>query len=151
MKRVNVRDARGKATEVYVGRGSYARKGHVLSNPYKVTAHTVAGHMLAVGHYRRWLWTQIQNKNKFILRALEAMGPETVLLCHCKDNMPCHGDIIIKAWHYCWEQGIIPPPVTAWEAPDRTKPRTAPILFAVTETQPYTSRPTYNRKNERVA
>lgn len=147
MKRIPLRDARGKQTEVYVGRPVYAgngrraRNGHILSNPFPLKSRDVLGHMEATDKYRHWLWKLIKERNKPILKALAALTPDSVLLCYCASNMACHADIIIKAWTYCFEQGLLRPAyVTPWSAMDRTKLRTAPILFAVTDKQTYTTK-----------
>ena len=129
MHRIPCKHARGKAEEVYVGRGFGTRKGSALANPYRLTAHTTAGHLLAVGKYRRWLWTQITNRNQHILEALRALRPESVLLCHCPTNMPCHADVIIKAWAWAHETGRIPAPKSSW-------PRPAPVTHRLITDRP---------------
>lgn len=147
MKRIPLRDARGKQTEVYVGRpvyaakGKRARNGHILSNPFRPDAKDNVGASFAcVDKYRHWLWKRIKERNKPIMKALAALTPDSVLLCYCASNKPCHADIIIKAWTYCWEQGLLPAYSSPWEYPFPRKLGTAPILFAVTDKQTYTTK-----------
>jgi hypothetical protein len=80
---------------LYIGRANrYAQlAASPLANPFKAKDYGRGG---TLGHYRRWLWAQIQAGNQEVLTALRAITPESVLVCYCKPG-PCHGDIVKAA------------------------------------------------------
>jgi hypothetical protein len=82
---------------LYIGRANptVGFVASALANPFKVK--DFGGQRGAtLGHYRWWLWGQIQAGNEAVLKALKAITPETVLVCYCKPG-PCHGDVVKKA------------------------------------------------------
>jgi len=56
--------------------------------------------------YRKWLWGEIQARNPRILDALAELHEEDEVGCWCSPKA-CHADVVVKAWKYCKEQGLI--------------------------------------------
>lgn len=80
---------------LYIGRANgYAQlEASPLANPFKVRQYGRGG---TLGHYRRWLWEQIQTENQEVLAALRSITESSVLVCWC-DPLPCHGDVVKAA------------------------------------------------------
>ena len=77
--------------EIYIGRGG--RCGlppSIWANPFK--AKSAGGKARAVQRYRAWL---PQQPHFHLLYTLT----NTTLICHCSLREPCHGDVLIHAWH----------------------------------------------------
>lgn len=83
---------------IYIGRGT------PLGNPFTVAEHGLD----ALKLYRKWLWKQIREGDEAVLRAMRAIDPQTHLMCSCKPR-PCHGDVVVRAWAWMREQGLLTP------------------------------------------
>jgi hypothetical protein len=86
---------------LYIGRANHyaGLPESPLANPYKARDYGRGGTLppgSTLGHYRRWLWQQIQAGDPAVLAALRAIDEQTVLVCWCAPN-PCHGDVIKAA------------------------------------------------------
>ena len=81
---------------VYIGRANnYAKLPQSpLANPFK--AKDFGGRGQALPHYRQWLWKCIEAGDVVVLQALQAIDPQSVLICWCKPG-PCHGDVVKAA------------------------------------------------------
>lgn len=73
-----------------------------LGNPFTVAEH--GDHALDL--YRRWLWEKIQARDPEVLRELAAIAPGEHLVCSCKPR-PCHGDVVVRAWAWVRETGVV--------------------------------------------
>jgi hypothetical protein len=80
----------------YIGRGT------PLGNPYTVAKHGQA----ALDLYRRWLWQKICDRDPVVLAELRRIEPGSLLVCSCKPR-PCHGDVVVRAWAWIREQGLV--------------------------------------------
>jgi hypothetical protein len=88
---------------VYIGRGWKGFPCSPLHNPYTLREHGSKAFDL----YRRHLWAKVQARDSAVMGALKSIGPESRLVCWCKDENGygrCHGDIVVKAWEYLREQ-----------------------------------------------
>jgi hypothetical protein len=122
----NVRDANNKEKHlnVYIGYlitdpyGKVIRKASPLNNPFRImNRNDQAQRDESIQKYKSWLWTHIKNRDDAhsakIWEALRSLRPDSILLCHCYPNYrPCHGEIIVKAWHWAHTQGLITPVYT---------------------------------------
>lgn len=80
----------------YIGRGT------PLGNPYLAKD----GVDEALKRYRSWLWQKIRSNDQAILEEMRAITPATLLVCSCKPR-PCHGDVVVRAWVWMRDQGIL--------------------------------------------
>jgi hypothetical protein len=80
----------------YIGRGT------PLGNPFTVDDHGPE----ALELYRRWLWSKIVGRDASVLKELASIQPEEHLVCSCKPR-PCHGDVVVRAWIWAKDKGII--------------------------------------------
>ncbi len=102
---LHVRMAKAKAkyegrTVLYVGRGL----GSPLANPFREGDGDERAEVIE--KYRRWIWAKIQAKDKKVLDALAEISEDAILACWCAP-LPCHSNVIWKAWKWCKEQKII--------------------------------------------
>lgn len=80
----------------YIGRGT------PLGNLYTVSEHGER----ALELYRMWLWDKIHRSDAAVCAEMQAITPETLLVCSCKPR-PCHGDVVVRAWSWMRENGMI--------------------------------------------
>lgn len=80
---------------VYVGRGA-----SVLGNPFTLEKHGSR----ALELYRDHLFGAIEKRDEVILAALNAIGPDAVLVSSCAPR-PCHADIVVEAWEWLAGKG----------------------------------------------
>ncbi len=73
-----------------------------LGNPYTVAEHGSA----AMDLYRTWLWDKIRQKDAAVCAEMRAITPETLLVCSCKPR-PCHGDVVVRAWSWMRDKGLL--------------------------------------------
>ena len=83
-------------------RWRYIGRGKPLGNPFTVKEHGEA----ALDLYRRWLWDKIQARDPSVLAELRQIGPDTALVCSCAPR-PCHGDVVVRAWAWIRDQGLL--------------------------------------------
>jgi hypothetical protein len=53
--------------------------------------------------YRAWLMRQIRERDRGVMRALQRIGPKSVLMCTCKrpdGTGLCHGDVVVRCWRW---------------------------------------------------
>ena len=81
---------------LYIGRENKngGLKTSPLGNPFKAAAY--GGRGATLPYYKMWLWQQMQRGNPDVMRALQAIRDNSVLVCWCKPE-PCHGDVVRKA------------------------------------------------------
>ncbi len=101
MQIVNVKSLGGvraarQAGVVYCGRGS------PLGNPFRVGKDGTREEVIA--KFRVWLWEQLKGGNAEVQAALDALGEDSVLGCHCAPR-PCHAAVIARAWAYWSREG----------------------------------------------
>lgn len=77
--------------------GIYCGRPSVLGNPFPMRK--VEDRDEVIEQYRKWLWEQIQTKNKEVMDKLNQMNKDTVLGCWCSPKR-CHLEVIIKAWNW---------------------------------------------------
>lgn len=88
----------------YIGRGGKGKKQSALANPFKIGVD--GNREECIAKYRKWLWVQIQNKNKGVLDELDFIRENKPdLVCFCAP-LPCHGDVIIRCvnWMECYNE-----------------------------------------------
>lgn len=95
---VNKRNHTPSPSDVYVGRPS------PLGNPFSHQTGTLARYRTAnrteaIESYRHWLAHELKAKNLQVIKALEALTPDSTLVCWCAP-LPCHADVIARA--YAW-------------------------------------------------
>lgn len=83
-------------------RSRYIGRGTPLGNPFTVAEHGMA----ALDLYRRWLWNKIQGADPSVMAEMRAITPMTKLVCSCAPR-PCHGDVVVRAWKWMRDQGMI--------------------------------------------
>jgi hypothetical protein len=82
-----VRAARA-AGVVYCGRAS------PLGNPFRIGRDGTRDEVIA--RFRVWLWERLRDGDAEVQAALDALGEESVLGCHCAPR-PCHAEVIARA------------------------------------------------------
>src|SRR5712692_1171667 len=93
---------------VYIGRGTPLGNNwsHV---PNTAAQYQAASREEAVGHYRQWLWKEVQNGKGPAFQALEqlqvraAKGENISLVCSCSPQL-CHGDVVKSAIEHLVER-----------------------------------------------
>jgi hypothetical protein len=84
---------------VYVGRPT------PLSNPYRFQPGDTREALLE--QYRRWLWQKLRENDWRVLLQLRSITEETALVCSCAPRS-CHADVIVRAWQWAREKGLVP-------------------------------------------
>lgn len=115
VKRVCIKDIEFNKDCFYIGRGSKytGLPQSILANPYKIGQDGTREEV--VQKYRCWLWEQIQSNTKaketlnWLLTDIkfrQELGYEPLkLVCWCKEDEKCHGDIIIRCLN--WMEDIV--------------------------------------------
>ena len=127
IKRVSVKDKVSVENVVYIGRANktYSLSPNLLANPYVIGKDGDRDEV--VEKYRRWLWSNIKEeleskdisypnyRNKVFaeLKRLQILAREInvnniinstdnslTLMCWCKSNEKCHGDVIINCLNW---------------------------------------------------
>ena len=77
--------------EVYIGRGQprWGLERSKWGNPFRLGQ----GRRDAISRYRYWVRHQPN-----LIKSLPSLTNMT-LVCHCKPNEKCHGDVLIEEWH----------------------------------------------------
>lgn len=83
---------------LYIGRGT------PLGNPFRHEEHGDATLEL----YRRHLWAAIKANDRAVLDELASITEAHHLVCSCSPR-PCHGDIVVRAWEWCRDRGMLRP------------------------------------------
>jgi hypothetical protein len=78
---------------LYIGRGT------PLGNPFTVANYGSS----ALELYRRWLWDRLAARDSAVLAEMSRITDAHYLVCSCKPR-PCHGDVVVAAWHWLREQ-----------------------------------------------
>jgi hypothetical protein len=89
---INRHHYRGRALpepNVYIGRGT------PLGNE---VSRREDGEQVAMRRYRAWLWAKVEERDPYVLGALNAISPEHHLVCSCAPSF-CHGDVIVEVWY----------------------------------------------------
>lgn len=81
--------------------GRYIGRGTPLGNPF-----TVQEHDDALERYKRWIWDKIQRQDASVLAEMKTITPQTLLVCSCKPR-PCHGDVVVAAWSWMRDNGLL--------------------------------------------
>ena len=89
---------------VYVGRANQGLPQSPLANPYSIRQAGSRENVIEL--YRSWLWLQIRHKSTRILNALKQLDEDSVLVCWCHP-LPCHAQVIERAWQYCKDEGLL--------------------------------------------
>ena len=96
--------------DIYIGRPS------ILGNPYSHKTGTLALYRTAtateaVVSYATWLKIKIVSKDPEILRALQEIQDDSILVCWCKSpqnpEAPCHGSVLWKARNWAKKEKYI--------------------------------------------
>ena len=99
MRRRHVRSvATRRPTQVYIGRRWAGEARSPLANPYRIGRD--GDRATVVAKYRVWLWAQIRGGNPAVraeLRRLAALGDTLEVLCWCRADQACHGDVVLGA------------------------------------------------------
>lgn len=83
---------------VYIGRTCRDfPQGSPLHNPYRRQGQPRGS---TLDDYRRHLYRQIRQGNPAILRALQSLSDDSVLVCWCPQPGPCHGHVVSQAWRW---------------------------------------------------
>lgn len=82
---------------IYVGRGT------PLGNPYLLKDH---GPERCLHLYKRWLWKKLRTQDKAVMAELRRITADHGLVCSCAPRT-CHADVIVEAWKWCREKGLI--------------------------------------------
>jgi uncharacterized protein YeaO (DUF488 family) len=111
IKRVNVKDKVLVENVVYIGRTNktYNLSPSPLANPYVIGRDGDRDEV--VEKYRQWLRLNVQRKlenpehgnaafKELKRLQLKARDNELTLMCWCKSNEKCHGDIIINCLNW---------------------------------------------------
>lgn len=82
--------------KIYIGRKSYAQKGSLLANKFKIGRDGNRDEV--VEKYRRWLWNEYKKKGevyKELWRIANKVkkGEKVQLMCWCAPYK-CHGDVV---------------------------------------------------------
>jgi hypothetical protein len=116
IKRVCIKDIEFDKDCFYIGRGSKytGLPQSTLANPYKIGKDGTREEV--VQKYRRWLWNQVQANTEAKetldwlladIRFREELGHEPLkLVCWCKEDEKCHGDIIINCLNWMSKESI---------------------------------------------
>jgi hypothetical protein len=56
----------------------------------------------AIARYREWLWERIEREGQQLVEALAGLHGRT-LGCYCSPE-PCHGDVLVRAAAWAYEQ-----------------------------------------------
>lgn len=80
-----------KGAHIYCGRPS------PLGNPFHIGRD--GDRQEVIEKYRRWLWEKIKTNDAAVVDSIRSLKPDSVLGCWCHP-LPCHCDIIIRAWEY---------------------------------------------------
>lgn len=98
---------------VYIGRAIKAKgypelPGSPLANPFYINQDGIREEV--VEKYRRWLWEQVQSNTeareeleellKNIKFRQELKAVPLGLVCWCKENEKCHGDVVINCLNW---------------------------------------------------
>lgn len=93
---------------VYCGRGMADLKDSPLGNPFPLRDYTSRTECLEA--YRKWLWQRIKANDNPIIRAINALTPDSTLVCWCCcDDAPescergeehCHCHVVVKVYLY---------------------------------------------------
>lgn len=111
IKRVDVREKVHSENSVYIGRynKTYNLSPSPLANPYVIGKDGTRDEV--VEKYRQWLWVQVQNNNLAFteLKRLSLGARKNnslTLMCWCKENEKCHGDVIISCLNWMESNNI---------------------------------------------
>lgn len=86
---------------IYIGRKHPAFESEsLLANPFIIGKD--GDRKTVLTKYREWLFDRLANKDYAIWAGLLAIKETDTLVCFCSPE-PCHGDIILKAWHWIIE------------------------------------------------
>ncbi len=95
---INRHHYHGKALpepNVYIGRGTPL--GNTVSTRED-------GAEEAMRLYREWIWAKVEARDPNVLAALNAIHPNTHLVCSCKPSW-CHGDVVVEVWEWLTGKG----------------------------------------------
>jgi 6-pyruvoyl-tetrahydropterin synthase len=74
-------------------------------------------------NYAKWLYKQMQSsdpkQSEPVWTALRQIHEGSVLLCHCELSKRCHGHVVIRAWQWARQQGLLDT-VTTPHSSDKT-------------------------------
>lgn len=89
---------------VYVGRGT------PLGNPYRPRRashdHDELTREGALDLYRRWLWQKLRSNDRAVMLQMRSITDDTHVVCSCAPSS-CHADIVVRAWIWLREQGLL--------------------------------------------
>ena len=99
-------DGKGK---VYIGRGSYGKKGSVLGNKFVVGKDGNRNEV--VEKYRKWLWVEFKKKSKVYEELVRIgrkvkNGEKVDLVCWCAPKR-CHGDVVRNCIKWMIKDGLV--------------------------------------------
>ncbi len=87
---------------IYIGRGT------PLGNPFRAPDDGPIEVVLAL--YRRHLWAKIRANDYDVLTELTTITVAHSIVCSCAPR-PCHGDVVVVAWRWCLDHGMLRPRV----------------------------------------
>jgi hypothetical protein len=73
-----------------------------LGNPFRREQHGDD----AIRLYKRWLFDRLRGGDAAVMRAMRSIGPESLLICSCAPR-PCHADVVLAAWYWLGEVGLL--------------------------------------------
>lgn len=80
---------------VYIGRGSHGLPASPLGNPFVPREGETSE--VCLDKFRAHLRRLVADRRNGIRAALEALGPDTPLVCWCHRDRPCHGEVVADA------------------------------------------------------
>jgi hypothetical protein len=119
VKRISIKASPDHPDAIYIGRENrtYCLRQSPLANPYKIGKDGTREEV--VKKYRQWLWEEIQKGRKrenevwkelkSILNDIKQLDSEddyTRLMCWCKEDEKCHGDVVINCLNWMNENTL---------------------------------------------
>lgn len=113
VKRISIKGSPSQPDAIYIGRENrtYCLRQSPLANHYKIGKDGTRDEV--VKKYRQWLWEEVQRGRavenevwkelKSILKDIKQLDSEDDyirLMCWCKEDEKCHGDIIINCLNW---------------------------------------------------
>jgi hypothetical protein len=92
----------------FEGNGIYIGRPSLLGNPFKMKSE--ADRERVIREYRTWLWERVKERGKVfgeLVRIRKLAEREDVyLVCFCRPEKACHGDVITSCVEWMLRAGI---------------------------------------------
>ena len=94
--------------KIYKGEGIYIGRPSLLGNPFVIGKDGDRAEVIA--KYRIWLWGQVKARgavfNELVRIKRLAERGDVSLVCWCRPNLACHGDVVQACIEWMKSQGI---------------------------------------------